>query len=124
MSMRDYLAHQQRWTRTYRVCRPRGYLAYGITHALVFSLGLGLLSGWASWALGLVAVTLAVRLAVAWVSEYVCLRGKLALPALLLLPLKDLVAFGLWLSSFGGNEVVWQGQRYRLSREGLLAPRD
>ena len=38
MSFSDYLAHQLRWARTYRVCRPRGYLAYGITHALVYSL--------------------------------------------------------------------------------------
>ena len=40
MSLKDYLAHQLRWARTYRVCRPGGYLAYGITHALVYSLAL------------------------------------------------------------------------------------
>ena len=122
MSWRDYLAHQQRWTRTYRVCRPRGYLAYGLTHALVFSLILWLISGLASWALGLVASTLGVRLVLAWFSEYICLRGNLGRLALGLLPLKDIVAFGLWLSSFLGHEVVWQGRRYRLTREGLLEP--
>jgi len=76
----------------------------------------------ASWALGLVAVTLGVRLVLASFSEYICLRGNLARLALGLLPLKDLVAFGLWLSSFLGHEVVWQGRRYRLTREGLLEP--
>ena len=40
MSFSDYLAHQLRWARTYRVCRPGGYLAYGITHALFYSLAL------------------------------------------------------------------------------------
>jgi ceramide glucosyltransferase len=122
LSFRDYLAHQLRWARTYRVCRPLGYFAYGITHAMVFSLALGLASGLAPWALGLVAATLALRLGLAWCSEVVCLRGYLTLPALLLLPLKDLLAFFLWLSSFLGNKVVWMGRRFRLTRQGLLVP--
>jgi ceramide glucosyltransferase len=57
MSFGEYLAHQRRWTRTYRVCRPRGYLAYGITHALVLSLLVGLISGGAPWAWGLAAAS-------------------------------------------------------------------
>jgi ceramide glucosyltransferase len=122
LSLGAYLAHQQRWTRTYRVCRPGGYLAYGITHALVLSLFGGLISGGAPWAWGLAAAALALRLGLAWVSERLCLRGALPPAALVLLPLKDLLAFGLWLSSFLGNEVDWQGRRYSLSREGLLSP--
>jgi ceramide glucosyltransferase len=122
LSFRDYLAHQQRWSRTYRVCRPKGYFAYGITHALVFSLAVWLFSGLAPWALGLVAATLAGRVVLAWFSENVCLRGNLPPTALVLLPLKDLLSFGLWLASFLGHEVVWKGRRYRLSQEGILAP--
>jgi ceramide glucosyltransferase len=122
LSLQDYLAHQLRWTRTYRVCRPLGYFAYGITHALVFSLALSLMSGLAPWALGLTFATLALRLGVAWFSEVVCLRGKLALPAFVLLPLKDILSFGLWLASFLGHEVVWKGRRFRLTRDGRLVP--
>jgi ceramide glucosyltransferase len=122
LSFRDYLAHQLRWSRTYRVCRPKGYFAYGITHASVFSLALWLVSGLTPWALGLVAATLALRFGLAWLSEVVCLGGNLARPAFLLLPFKDLLSFGLWLVSFLGNEVVWKGQRFRLTREGRLMP--
>ncbi len=122
LSFRDYLAHQLRWSRTYRVCRPKGYFAYGITHALVFSLAVWLFSGLASWALGLVAATLAVRLLLAWFSETMCLKGSLSPAALLLLPLKDLLSFGLWVASFLGNEVLWKGRRYRLTRDGILTP--
>lgn len=122
LSLRDYLAHQLRWTRTYRVCRPKGYFAYGITHALVFSLALWGASGGASWALGLVAVVLAVRTILARFAEGPCLKGTLPRAALLLLPLKDLLSFGLWLLSFLGQEVAWKGRRYRLTREGLLVP--
>jgi ceramide glucosyltransferase len=122
LSFRDYLAHQLRWARTYRVCRPLGYFAYGITHTLVVSLALALASGLASWALGLAAATLTLRLGLAWCSEVVCLGGRLTLPAFCLVPVKDLLAFFLWLSSFLGNTVVWKGQRFRLTREGRLVP--
>ena len=122
LSLRDYLAHQLRWARTYRVCRPLGYFAYGITHTLVVSLALALASNMAPWALGLAAATLALRGGLAWCSEVVCLGGTLTLPALLLVPVKDLLAFFLWLSSFLGNKVVWKGRRFRLTRDGLLVP--
>lgn len=124
MSFRAYLAHQLRWARTYRVCRPGGYLAYGITHALVFSLLLLGAAGLASWAWGAVAATLAWRAAVAGFSEKLCLRGELSWPAFALLPLKDLLAFGLWLASFLGNRVSWGGRAYRVTREGRLIPED
>ena len=41
--------HQLRWARTYRICRPAGYLAYGITHALFYSLVILLSAGLAPW---------------------------------------------------------------------------
>ncbi len=82
MSLGAYLAHQLRWARTYRVCRPGGYLAYGITHALVYSLAILLASGLAPWAWGLVAATLTIRGVVAGFSERLCLQGRPALVGL------------------------------------------
>jgi ceramide glucosyltransferase len=122
MSFKDYLAHQLRWARTYRVCRPRGYLAYGITHALVYSLALLLAAGLAPWAWGLAAATLALRAAVAGFSEHLCLKGDLPRWAFGLLPLKDLFSFGLWLASFLGNRVSWGERDFRVSPEGKLMP--
>ena len=78
MSLKDYLAHQLRWARTYRVCRPAGYLAYGITHALVYSLALAGPAGAAPWAWGLTAATLVLRWALAGFSEGRCLKGPSA----------------------------------------------
>ena len=106
----DYLAHQLRWTRTYRVCRPAGYLAYGITHALVYSLAILLVAGLAPWAWGLVAATLVLRGVLAGFAERRSLKGGLPLWAFGLLPLKDLLAFGLWLASFLGSRVAWGGR--------------
>jgi ceramide glucosyltransferase len=122
MSFSDYLAHQLRWARTYRVCRPAGYLAYGITHALVYSLAILLATGLAPWAWGLAAATLVLRGALAVFSERRCLKGGLPFWAFALLPLKDLLAFGLWLASFLGRRVNWGGRSFRVTPEGKLAP--
>jgi len=123
MSFSDYLSHQLRWVRTYRICRPAGYLAYGITHALVYSLAILLSAGLAPWAWGLVAATLVLRGALAGFSERRCLKGRLPLWAFALLPVKDLLAFGLWVASFLGSRVNWGGRSFRVTPEGKLAPR-
>ena len=122
MSISAYLAHQLRWTRTYRVCRPGGYLAYGITHALVYSLAILFAAGFTPWAWALVAATLIIREVVANFSEFRCLRGELPWWAFGLLPVKDLFSFGLWLASFLGNGVTWGERTYRVTREGKLVP--
>ena len=122
MTLRDYLAHQVRWTRTYRVCRSGGYLAYGVTHALVYSLLLLPAAGFAPWAWGLFLATLALRGGLAVFSERLALKGSLSWPFFLLLPLKDLLAGVIWLLSFLGNRVTWGDKTYRVSREGKLMP--
>ncbi len=122
MSFKDYLAHQLRWARTYRVCRPAGYLAYGITHALVYAVALALVANRAPWALGGLAATLTLRWVLAYFSERHCLRGKLPRGIFLLLPVKDFLSFGLWLMSFLGDRISWGNRRYRVTAEGKLIP--
>lgn len=120
MSLKDYVLHQIRWSRTYRVCRPWGYLAYGITHAQVFALLGWWLSGWAAGAAMLLAATVGLRLAVSRYALRFCLRGQLPGAAWLLVPVKDLLAGGFWLLSFLGRTVTWRGRRFRLRPDGRL----
>jgi ceramide glucosyltransferase len=122
MSLAAYLAHQLRWARTYRVCRPGGYLAYGITHALIYSLAILLSAGLTPWAWGLVAATLTIRGVVAGFSERLCLQGDLSWWAFGLLPVKDLFSFGLWLASFLGSRVTWGERTFRVTPVGKLVP--
>jgi len=122
MSFADYLSHQLRWARTYRICRPAGFLAYGITHALVYSLAILVTADLAPWAWGLAAATLVIRGVLAGFSERRSLKGSLPLWAFALLPVKDLLAFGLWLASFLGHRVKWGGRAFRVTPEGKLAP--
>lgn len=120
IGLKDYLAHQIRWTRIYRAYRPNTYLAYGATHALVYSLALVVATGMASWALELTAVTLILRTTLVVFSERLCLRGHLGWKDFLLLPIKDILSFGLWASSFMGDKVIWGNHRYRVTREGKM----
>lgn len=122
MSLKDYVLHQLRWSRTYRVCRPKGYLAYGITHALVFALVGWWLSAGAGWAAMLVAATVGLRLGLSWDALRRCLKGKFPGPAWMLVPVKDLLAVGFWLLSFLGNTITWRGGRFRLLPDGRLEP--
>ena len=122
MSLRDYFLHQVRWSRTYRVCRPWGYLAYGITHVLALALIVWWQSGFALWAGVLAAGTAGLRMALTRESLRQCLKGDLPPAALALVPLKDLLAVGFWASSFLGRTVFWRGRRFRLSADGRLKP--
>ncbi len=116
----DYLTHQLRWARTYRVCRPVGYFAYGITFALPWGLLAWLTSSLAPWGGRLALLCLLVRLIVASAAEYNCLRGRLPKRYLIMLPLKDLLSFILWILSFSGDKVIWKGTRYRVMPDGRL----
>jgi ceramide glucosyltransferase len=37
-----------------------------------------------------------------------------------LMPISDVLAFGLFIAGFGVNRVGWRGSRFRVSREGAL----
>ena len=122
MTFKQYLAHQLRWARTYRVCRPKGYLGYGLTHALAYGTAFGLAAGLAPAVLGLLAATLLLRWGLAYLSVRLCLKGELPGAAFLLVPLKDLLAFGIWGLSFLGDRVTWQDSRFRVNPDGTLTP--
>ena len=115
----DFLSHQSRWARTYRVCRPTGYFAYGITFAVPWSLLAWLSSGLAPWGGRLVVICLLVRWMIAAIATNL-LRSSLPWRYLMLLPFKDICSFALWLGSFLGNTVNWKGKRYRVLPDGRL----
>src|SRR5208337_1291740 len=95
----DFLAHQLRWARTVRDSRFWGYAGIGLTFGLPWAmLALAFARG-GSWAWGLLALTLAMRVAVAWGVGRSVLQDRQVLPLLYLLPLRDVVAFFVWMAS-------------------------
>jgi hypothetical protein len=61
-----------------------------------------------------VAITLAVRLT----------RLKIYYDWFWVVPIKDLLQFGIWLGAFLGNTVEWAGKKFRITRDGRLVKVD
>jgi ceramide glucosyltransferase len=119
-SMSGFLAHQLRWARGMRDSRPGGYSGLVFTFGLVWSVVCLMSSGGAAWAWMLLAITGFLRFVLAAVMDALVLRGRQSLWNYLLLPVRDFVAAGVWLASFGGNTVSWRGDRFMLKNGRLI----
>jgi ceramide glucosyltransferase len=118
--VRQFVQHQLRWSRTIRDARPWGYVGLLLTFGLPWALATLLAAHGAGWAWLLFALTVAVRLAVAFVSARVALRDRQILRDFFLLPLRDLIAPVVWAMSFAGNRISWRGDLFDL-KNGRLA---
>jgi ceramide glucosyltransferase len=117
--LRDFFAHQLRWARGVRDARASGYLGLAFTFGLMWVL-LGLTaSGGAFWAWGALAVILFLRLAVALLVGRSVLQDRQVVKNAWLIPLRDLLAVGLWIVSLGGHTVTWRGDRFHLKNGKL-----
>ncbi len=118
-SLRQLVLHQIRIARTIKNIDPIGYAGTIITHPWPLAL-LGMLSG--STAAALVAVAaLASRVAVCR-----CVERRFGLPRenLWLIPLQDIIAFAVYVASFFGATVHWQGADYHVAGDGTLVEED
>jgi ceramide glucosyltransferase len=113
-SFGEMFQHQLRWARTIRDRRLGGYIGLGVTHVLPWALLACLCSGLAGWSLGLLATAALLRFAVAAALCTSVLHDEAADLDLWLLPLRDVVALLVWITSFAGNTVVWRGERFRI----------
>ena len=118
----EFFRQQLRWARTIRSCSPQGY------PGLIFVFGVPLaFFAWAvqpgsGLALAILVAVLLARLASAWASGVLVCRDRVLAKYLWLLPLRDLIALGVWVMSFFGREVVWRDARYRLEPGGKIRP--
>jgi ceramide glucosyltransferase len=121
---RGFLDHQLRWARTVRDARPWGYAGLIFTHGLAWAI-INVLASGASWlSLWLLGASFLLRLALAIIVGVALLSDRQVLPSLWLLPLRDLVAMGVWVAGFAGNTIVWRGERFSLKHGRLEKARD
>jgi ceramide glucosyltransferase len=116
---RGFVDHQLRWARTVRGSRPWGYAGLIFTHGLALSLLNVLASGLSPLSIWLLALSFFLRLALAMTVGAAVLADHQVLPNLWLLPLRDLVAAGIWAFGFAGNTIAWRGQRFELKNGKL-----
>jgi len=106
--------HELRWARTVRAVDPIGFAGTIITHPLVLALLGGLFTAQALWvAAGALACELVLCLAVER-------RFKLPAHAYWMIPLRDLLSFTVYVSSFVGRTVHWRDQDYHVTQRGAL----
>ena len=116
---RANLAHRLRWMRGGQRMRPAGYVGQLFTYPLPLALAL-----WAvrpAW-WRVVVAALAVRLAAAWATAVLVVRDGGLPRRPWLLPIQDVLGFGLWIAGFFGRTVTWRGRRYLLNRDGTFQP--
>jgi len=120
---RGFADHQLRWLRTVRDARPWGYLGLVFTHGLGWVLLNVLASGASALSLWLLGLAFFLRLALAMTVGAAVLGDRQVLANLWLLPMRDLVAMGLWTAGFAGDTIVWRGERFTV-RGGKLEKAD
>jgi ceramide glucosyltransferase len=106
--------------RTIRTVDPAGHAGSIVTHA--FPLGLlGLMmAGIGPVTIAAVATTILARLVLKWRIDS-AFRGPAG--PYWLLPVRDVLSFGVFLISLFGGAVVWQNERLRVDGDGALSNR-
>jgi ceramide glucosyltransferase len=118
---RGFWDHQLRWARTVRLCRPASYFGLLFTHGLPWAL-LAAIVAPANWiGAAYLLAYLVLRLMMAWAVGVWGVRDAVLRRKFWLIPLRDVLNFGVWLASFASNRITWGGDDYVL-RKGRMIP--
>ncbi|MFZ0731792.1 MAG: bacteriohopanetetrol glucosamine biosynthesis glycosyltransferase HpnI [Candidatus Sulfotelmatobacter sp.] len=117
--LRGFLSHQLRWARGIRDARLGGYIGLASTFGIFWSLLNLILARAAPWSWAVLAGVVLLRIAVAFAVGNSILHDRQVSSRLWLLPLRDLIAVGVWLASFFGQTVIWRGEKFQLKNGRL-----
>ncbi|MHC1768096.1 MAG: glycosyltransferase [Verrucomicrobiia bacterium] len=112
--------HQLRWARTTRACEPGPFFLSIVSNGTFWPL-LWVALEPAALPFAVASFFWAVRIATALSNQSRLTREGPTLAGALMVPLKDLSGVAIWALAFGGSEVVWRGQRFRMLQDGRLA---
>ena len=115
-----FLAHQIRWARGVRDSRKGGYVGLASTFGLTWALLNLMVSHAEPWTWAVLGGVAVLRFAVALAVGNGVLQDRALLKNLWLLPVRDLVAVLVWLTSFAGHTVTWRGDRFELKNGRLV----
>jgi ceramide glucosyltransferase len=123
-TLRQFIQHQLRWSRTIRDARRGGYAGLLFTFGPPWALLTLLAARGAAWAWCLLALTFVARLAVGFVADKIVLSDRQTfrsqlLRIIFLLPLRDLIAPFVWAAGFMGNRIQWRGDWF-VVKDGKL----
>ena len=101
------------------ICASGGYIGVLLTFGLPWAMAAALCAGGAGWSLGLLGAVAAARFASGYVLCGPILDDRQTLRDLWLIPARDVVGVAIWFASFGGDTIVWRGERFHL-KDGRL----
>ena len=116
---RAMFQHQLRWARTVRDLRKWGYVGVLLTFGLPWAMAAAVCAAGAAWSLALLAAVAVARFASGYLLCGPILSDRQTLGDLWLIPARDVVGVAIWFASFGGNTIVWRGERFHL-KDGKL----
>jgi ceramide glucosyltransferase len=126
-SFEALIQHELRWARTIRTVEPAGYASTLLTFAIPLSLLPVAFVGEHPWALLFPGIAMAMRLGLHWVeaathksSRQLSGRGVDFARTAWLIPIRDLLSFGLWAAAYLKRRVLWRGQVMRVEPDGAL----
>jgi ceramide glucosyltransferase len=124
-TLREFVRHQLRWSRTIRDARRWGYAGLLFTFGLPWTLLMVAAARGAAWACALFALTFVLRLFIAYVIADVVLGdrqmfGDELIGSIFLLTLRDLIAPLIWAAGFVGNRIYWRGDVFELNNGRLI----
>lgn len=114
----DLISHEVRWGRTIRLIDGAGYFGTIVTHGFPLALIGAALLGFSEVSVALVVAILLSRLILKLRVDTV--TGTKA-GSLWLVPLRDVLSFGVFLATLTGASVTWRGHRYRVGPDGFLS---
>jgi ceramide glucosyltransferase len=120
MGFYGMLKHQLRWSRSMRFSRPVGYLGAVLTHGTALALLNLLVHRGAAPSLVLLGVALSLRLSMAWLIGVHWLNDRVLQKSFWLLPLRDLLNFGVWCLGLVGKRVEWRGRLLEIIGDGKI----
>jgi ceramide glucosyltransferase len=120
-TLRSFWDHQVRWARTVRLCRPMSYVGLLFTQGLPWAL-LAALVAPTKWIAGAYPLAyLVLRFTMAWTVGIWGVGDEVLRRKIWLVPLRDVIHFAVWLTSFGSNHIRWGNVEYAI-RQGQMVP--
>ncbi len=113
-SFSGYLHHQLRWARAMRDSRKGGYAGLVFSYGLAWSMLNLVASGLSLPAIALFSLALMFRVSLALGVGVGILDDRQVLRNLWLLPLRDLLALGIWAWSYASDAIAWRDERFLL----------
>jgi ceramide glucosyltransferase len=110
-----------RWAIGLRNVRPSGYAGLLLTFGLPWAILAAILAPSRGLAGAYLASYFVLRLALVWLVGIWGLQDEVTRKSWWLVPLRDLLNFGVWVAGFLTNKITWRGLKYRVEK-GLLLP--